>query len=194
MEDTLKRPVLRIKEFPNCNVDKLYSVPTDSVSKLMLIESDNFLAEQLLLILSNTLGDTLSSESTINYMMENHFEELKNQINWVDGSGLSRYNMVTPNAMVAILEKISAQVPKDKLYRLLTESGNSGTLKSSFPILEGSIHAKTGSMSHVYNLTGYLETKSGKTLLFSFMNNNFNVSFAELKTEMEKVLAVFVND
>ena len=107
---------------------------------------------------------------------------------------MSRYNQITPTALAAVLEKLYAQVPKEKLYQLLPESGTSGSLKSSFQNLEGSIHAKTGSMRYVYNLSGYLETKSGKTLIFSFMNNNFNVSFSELRFEMEKVLAVFVND
>jgi len=46
----------------------------------------------------------------------------------------------------------------------------------------------------VYNLSGFLETKSRKIVLFSFMNNNFNVSFNDLKREMERVLSVFVNN
>ena len=127
-------------------------------------------------------------------MMENHLSKLKDQIYWVDGSGLSRYNQVTPNAMVSLLEMIYYEIPKEKLFAFLPESGKNGTLKTSFALLEGRIHAKTGSMRHVYNLSGFLETNSGKTLLFSFMNNNFNVSSSELKKEMERVLAVFVDD
>ncbi|MCK5702963.1 MAG: D-alanyl-D-alanine carboxypeptidase [Cyclobacteriaceae bacterium] len=194
LSDTLKRPVSQMNEFPDCIAELYYSVPTDSVIKHILIESDNFLAEHMLLIISSQLGDTLDSKKVIKSMMENHLSELKNQIYWVDGSGLSRYNQVTPNAMVSILEKMYNEIPKEKLFALLPESGKTGTLKTTFPQLEGKIHAKTGSMTHVYNISGYLETNSGKILLFSFMNNNFNVSFSELKKEMENVLAVFVND
>jgi D-alanyl-D-alanine carboxypeptidase/D-alanyl-D-alanine-endopeptidase (penicillin-binding protein 4) len=158
------------------------------------MESDNFLAEQLLLLISNQLGDTLSSNRVIEYLLENELSEIKNEINWVDGSGLSRYNQVTPHAMVYILNKLLHQVPKVKLFHLLPESGNTGTLENSFINLKGKAHAKTGSMSYVYNISGFLETNSGKTLLFSFMNNNFDISFSELKAEMERVLAVFVND
>jgi len=194
LADTLQRDVEMAEAFPKGHFELLNSVPTDSVSKQILIESDNFLAEQMLLIISSQLGDTLSSMKSIEFIMDNYLSELEHEIYWVDGSGLSRYNLVTPNAMVRVLEHIYHKVPKVKLYQLLPESGKSGTLKSAFANLPGHIHAKTGSMSHVYNLSGYLETKTGKTLLFSFMNNNFNVSFSELKAEMEKVLAVFVND
>jgi len=194
LSDTLDRKVLFGKKFPQGYYEVIKSVPTDSVSKKILIESDNFLAEQMLLNISSQLGDTLSSEKSIDFMMGNYLSELKDEIYWVDGSGLSRYNQVTPNAMISILEHLYGQIPREELFYMLPESGKSGTLKNAFNGLNGKIHAKTGSMSHVYNLSGYLETNSGKTLLFSFMNNNFNVSFSELKGEMERVLSVFVND
>jgi len=194
LSDTLGQPVFTASKFPSGEFKTLYSVPTDSVAKHILIESDNFLAEHMLLVISSQLGDTLNSRESIKFIKENYLAELEKEINWVDGSGLSRYNQVTPHALIVVLEHIYHKVPKDKLYTLLPESGEAGTLKRSFASIAGHIHAKTGSMSHVYNLSGYLETKSGKTLLFSFMNNNFNVSFTELKKEMERVLAVFVND
>lgn len=194
LSDTLRRPITHGHSFPKCKTEIFYSVPTDSVTKHILIESDNFLAEQMLLVISSQFRDTLNSRKTIDFMMKTHLSELKDEIHWVDGSGLSRYNQVTPNAMVSILEAIYDEVPKEKLFALIPESGKSGTLETSFLRLKGKIHAKTGSMRHVYNLSGYLETNSGKTLLFSFMNNNFNVSFNELKKEMERVLSVFVND
>lgn len=192
--DTLHRTIEQKTTFPNCQKHTIYSVPTDSVSKYILIESDNFLAEQMLLMISNQLGDTLSSAKVIEYMMENRLVGLQQHINWVDGSGLSRYNQVTPHAMITILNKIYREVPKEKLFEMLPESGKNGTLETSFDNLSGKIHAKTGSMSHVYNLSGFLETNSGKIILFSFMNNNFAISFSELKMEMERVLNVFVND
>lgn len=194
LSDTLKRSIYSKETFPDCKTDVLYSVPADSIYKQILIESDNFLAEQLLLVISSQLGDTLSSKKTINFITEKKLPELQDQINWVDGSGLSRYNQITPNAIVAVLEKIYDEIPKENLFAYLPKSGSKGTLKTSFPQLKGRIHAKTGSMSHVYNLSGFLETKSGKMLLFSFMNNNFNVSIRELKAEMEKVLMIFIND
>jgi D-alanyl-D-alanine carboxypeptidase/D-alanyl-D-alanine-endopeptidase (penicillin-binding protein 4) len=77
---------------------------------------------------------------------------------------------------------------------MLPSSGHAGSFKNSFTSIDSYLHAKTGSMRHVYNLSGFLETKSGKTLLFSFMNNNFSAPASVLKNEMERVLSVFVND
>lgn len=194
LSDTLQRRIDMVPEFPSGHINTLFAVPSDSIYKQILIESDNFLAEQTLILISDQLGDTLSSQKSIDCVMENYLSELKDEIYWVDGSGLSRYNQVTPSAIVKVLEHIYGKIPREKLFYLFPESGKTGTIENSFTKLNGYIHAKTGSMSHVYNLSGYLETKSGKILMFSFMNNNFNVSFSELKVEMERVLEVFVND
>lgn len=194
LSDTLKKPVSLIEKFPSGAFKTLYSVPTDSVIRRIMVESDNFLAEQLLLVISNQLGDTLSSKKSIDFVLENYLKEIDNDIHWVDGSGLSRYNQISPNALILVLKHIYNEIPREKLLTMLPSSGRIGTLKNSLPSSDGYIHAKTGSMRYVYNLSGLLETKSGKTLLFSFMNNNFKVPSSVLKKEMERVLSVFVND
>ena len=194
LSDTLKKPVSLIEKFPSGAFKTLYSVPTDSVIRRIMVESDNFLAEQILLVISNQLGDTLSSKKSIDFVLENYLKEINNDIHWVDGSGLSRYNQISPNALILVLKHIYNEIPREKLLTILPFSGRTGTLKNSFPSGDGYIHAKTGSMRYVYNLSGLLETKSGKTLLFSFMNNNFKVPSSVLKKEMERVLSVFVND
>lgn len=191
LSDTLHRPVTMGCAVPDSTWQTLYAVAVDSLYKHMLLSSDNFLAEQLLLMASAGLGDTLSPKNAIKSMMEGPLGALHNDLHWVDGSGLSRYNMVTPHAMITILQMIALRVEKDKLYMLLPSAGTSGTIQSSYLTLKGMMHAKTGSMTHVYNLSGFLETKSGKTLIFSFMNNNFNTSFSELKIKMEYILKTF---
>ncbi len=194
LSDTLKRPVVLRNSFPDCSIKTIFSAPSDSVYSGILKKSDNFLSEQILYLISSRLGDSLSSERAIQYSLEQHLSEVRAAIKWVDGSGLSRYNQVTPFAMIWVLDHLYQEIPKENLYRLLPEPGKAGSFQNSFLKLQGHLHAKTGSMRHVYNVSGFLETKSGKTLIFSFMNNNFNVSFSELKTEMERVLLVFIND
>lgn len=154
----------------------------------MLQESDNFIAEQILLMSSKVLTDTLKADITLDYMKENHLQNLPDKVTWVDGSGLSVYNKFTPRAVVKLLEKISEEVPQKRLFQLLPAGGESGTLRNFYKAEEPYIYAKTGTISNVHTLSGYLKTKSGKVLIFSFMNNNYTVPSSEIKAGMEIIL------
>jgi D-alanyl-D-alanine carboxypeptidase/D-alanyl-D-alanine-endopeptidase (penicillin-binding protein 4) len=106
----------------------------------------------------------------------------------VDGSGLSRYNKFTPRSINELLQKIYNEYPEELILEIFPKGGETGTIKNNFIAQTPYIIAKTGSMSNVYNLSGYLVTKKGKWLVFSFMNNNFEVPSAFVKQEMEKIL------
>jgi len=166
----------------------LYSQHIDSVMKKMMIVSDNFIAEQMLIMGSGDLFDTLAADLCIDYAIDHLIPELKNQIDWVDGSGLSRYNKFTPRAINILLQKIYNEFPQELISDIFPKGGLSGTLKNNFKGETIFVVAKTGSMSNVYNLSGYLITKEGEWLIFSFMNNNFEVPMALVKREMEKIL------
>ena len=93
-----------------------------------------------------------------------------------DGSGLSRYDFVTAEALVTILE----HVYKDDKLRgpfeaSLPVAGRDGTLSNRFKgtAAEGNLRAKTGSMTGVRTLSGYLTTASGEPLVFAILANNF---------------------
>ena len=190
LSDTLQKPVkiLDPKKVDFSNSKLLYSIPTDSLYKRMLQVSDNFIAEQLLLMSSRVLSDSLKTDIAINYMEENHLQDLSQEIRWVDGSGLSIYNKFTPRTVVQLLEKISKEVAQKRLFELLPAGGESGTIKNFYKAEEPYIYAKTGTISNVHALSGYLKTKSGKVLIFSFMNNNYMVPSAEIKAGMEIIL------
>jgi serine-type D-Ala-D-Ala carboxypeptidase/endopeptidase (penicillin-binding protein 4) len=193
LSDTLHRSIHLAGHFPDCNRQKSYDIPTDSVLAKILLNSDNFLSEQMLLVISSTLRDSLSSRSVIELMTKNQLADIADDITWVDGSGLSRYNLISPNSIISVLKKIYLTQPREKIFKMLPEAGCTGSLKESFTGLSGKMYAKTGSMSGVYNLSGYLVTDSGKTLAFSFMNNNFTVPVSLIRQEMEKVLAAFMD-
>jgi serine-type D-Ala-D-Ala carboxypeptidase/endopeptidase (penicillin-binding protein 4) len=91
-----------------------------------------------------------------------------------DGSGLSRHDMVTPRAFVALLEYAQKQAWFPEYYASLPVSGMDGTLNERMKdsAISGRVHAKTGSVSHVRTLSGYAETPSGRKLIFSFLSNN----------------------
>ena len=193
LSDTLNKKVHLLRKLPKHVKlqQKLYSQPVDTLYKRMLHDSDNFFAEQLLLIAAGEISDTLDSEIVINHIKEEYFKDLPDDIKWVDGSGLSRYNLATPRSLVWILEKIYEEVPQERLFRLLPAGGASGTLKNDYSAPPGNppfVFAKTGTLSNNHNLSGYLVTASGKILIFSFMNNHYMTPTAVVKTKIDQVL------
>ncbi|MEM7382489.1 MAG: D-alanyl-D-alanine carboxypeptidase [Bacteroidota bacterium] len=161
----------------------------DSVLRRMMHISDNFLAEQLLILSSSTISDTLNSSRARDYMMDEHLGELKQAPRWVDGSGLSRYNLFTPESMVDVLNKLYQEIPRERLLHFFPVGGVSGTLEEWYPGDQAPyVFAKTGTLGNNHCLSGYLITKSGKTLIFSFMNNHFRLPNSAIKQRMQKVL------
>lgn len=193
LSDTLRREVKILKTLPPGTGDPstVYSVPADSLYKRMLQKSDNFIAEQILLLSAHQLKNIPRADVSINYMKKEHLKDLPDKIHWVDGSGLSRYNLVTPRSMVALLEKITEEIETEKLFDLLATGGKSGTLKYYYWAKEPYVFAKTGTLLHNHSMSGYLKTRSGKILVFSFMNSNHIVPTRQLKRQMEIILRDF---
>ena len=91
-----------------------------------------------------------------------------------DGSGLSRHDLVTARAIVALLKYAQDQPWSAIFYASLPVAGVDGTLEPLMKttVAAGRIHAKTGSVEHVRTRSGYAETINGRHLIFSFMSNN----------------------
>ena len=91
-----------------------------------------------------------------------------------DASGLSRHDLVTPRAIVTLLNFAQQQPWFEPYYASLPVAGQDGTLEDRMKNTPaaGRIHAKTGSVEHVRTLSGFAETPSGRRLLFSFLSNN----------------------
>ncbi|NHF59490.1 D-alanyl-D-alanine carboxypeptidase [Flavobacteriaceae bacterium TP-CH-4] len=189
LETVLKKKVQIINEFPEGDKELLFSVISDSVNKRMMVESDNFLAEQLLILAASSLSDTLDGFRAQEYILENQLSDLQHPPRWVDGSGLSRYNLFTPQSMVHVLQKLFDELPRDRLFTLFPAGGVSGTLEDWYTGDDQPyIYAKSGSLGNNYCLSGYLITHTGKTLIFSFMNNHFLRPSSEIKKRMEAIL------
>lgn len=186
LSDTLKRPVVLTNK-PLRQASTLYGISTDSLYRVMMQDSDNFIAEQLLMACAGVLSDTLQPEVAIRYMLSHELSDLPDKPEWVDGSGLSRYNLFTPRTLVALWRKIAAKVPRERLFPLLV-TGGKGTLKNLYKTSPPSIYGKTGSLSNNHCLSGFLLTKSGKTLIFSFMNSNFAQPTSEIRQHMQDIL------
>jgi len=162
--------------------------PLTPLLQEMMRESDNFIAEQLLFSISDKLFQELATERAIDYLLKTALSDLPDMPKWVDGSGLSRHNLITPRSLVRVVEKLVELLPEGELENLLAVGGKSGTLKNTFQASTPYIFAKTGSMTASYNLAGLVKTKSGKTYAFAFMNSNFPFAVSRVRKEVENVM------
>ena len=165
-----------------------YSWPIDTVLKRMMMKSDNMLAEHLLLNAAMQSIDTLNTGVFIKWFKDSYLSDIPQRIFWVDGSGLSRYNRLTPSDILYLLKKLYGEVKRDRLFSLFSEikiSQPAGKKKLENPPV---ILAKSGSMTGVCNLSGYIITSKGKVLAYSFMNNNFDSPIRDVRIAVAKIL------
>ena len=191
LQDTLKQQVQWINRALPAGAKTIYNTPTDSVYRKMLLTSDNFIAEQLLLVCSSVKYNYLNSDSVRQYALNNFLADLPDKPQWADGSGLSRLDLITPRSMIALLVKISAVINNDKrLHYLFPNGGVNGTLKSAYKTDNGEafIFAKTGSLSNNYNQSGYIITRKKRRFAFSFLNNNFTAPSQTIRAEMARIM------
>lgn len=163
------------------------SQPLDSMLRPMMHRSDNFYAEQTLLMASNEFLGYMSDRDMIDTMMKTDFKDMPDKPVWVDGSGLSRYNMLTPADYVWLLNKMRKEFPMERIRHILP-TGNAGTLTNYYRELGGKIFAKTGTLSGQVALSGYLYAKSGNLLLFSVLVNNHNTEAPKVRRHVERFL------
>jgi D-alanyl-D-alanine carboxypeptidase/D-alanyl-D-alanine-endopeptidase (penicillin-binding protein 4) len=165
----------------------LHSRPIDSMFRPMMYNSDNFFAEQTLLMVGNELFGTMNDSRVIDYLLKVALDSLPQKPNWVDGSGLSRNDLFTPQDMVWLLNRMQREFGLARMERLLP-TGGTGTLSAYYRQDSTFIYAKTGSLSGVVALSGYLFTKSGRLLLFSVLVNNYTGSGAVVRRQIEKLI------
>jgi D-alanyl-D-alanine carboxypeptidase/D-alanyl-D-alanine-endopeptidase (penicillin-binding protein 4) len=107
-----------------------------------------------------------------------------------DGSGLSRRNLSTPNALVATLEALHFSPQKELFYSSLPIAGISGTLRRRMnkTPAQGVVYAKTGTLRGVRALSGYLRHPQYGTLAFSIIGNNGRVSGSYLVRTIDRIV------
>jgi len=190
LSDTLKKPITVSSQKMDLDFKPLYSVAVDSVYKQMLVISDNFIAEQLMLQVAKKTKDTYNVEDGIAYILENHLQNLPQKPVWIDGSGLSVYNLFTPEDTVHLLIKMYQEIPLGKLLNYFAVGGKSGTLRNWYGGKDKSyVYAKSGTISNTYCLSGYVITKKGTLLIFSYMNNNFNQPTSKIRSQIQDHLS-----
>jgi D-alanyl-D-alanine carboxypeptidase/D-alanyl-D-alanine-endopeptidase (penicillin-binding protein 4) len=192
LADTLGKSIKYIELEKPSDTEVLYSVPADTAYKRMLQPSDNFIAEQLILMIASELGESLNTKHALEFITKNYLSDLPDIPQWADGSGLSRYNMFTPRSIVRLLQKIDNEFESDEqMFKLFPAGGESGTIENWYSNREGGdpyVFAKTGTLMNNHCLSGFIITNSGRKLIFSFMNNHYVTPSNVVKQEMEKVL------
>ncbi|MBV7528750.1 D-alanyl-D-alanine carboxypeptidase/D-alanyl-D-alanine-endopeptidase [Chitinophaga sp. sic0106] len=191
LEDTLHRPIGVALTAPGGRFELLRSVPVDSMFTPMMHRSDNFFAEQTLMMSSALLWDSINTRRLIKYVTDNYLTTLPQDAQWVDGSGLSRYNLFTPRDFVTVLTDMYKNYPQQRLWEIFA-TGGKGTLKNYYK--EQFVHAKTGTLTGSVCLSGYLVTKSNKTLVFSVLVNNNKESATSVRRAVEKLLTKIYKD
>lgn len=153
--------------------------------------SDNFIAESLYLLCS---ADRYARASYAgSHQMEEEFWRAvgmdASHVRPADGSGLSRENAVSPEALTKLLVEMHGV---DWWRESLPVSGRSGTMRYrlSQDGMAGRVRAKTGTLNGTVALSGYVTTNSGGTVVFSIMANNFTGSTAAVRNRIDEMVTV----
>ena len=154
-------------------------------------DSDNLSAEVLLRHMARAVGGESADDGldAVHAMLDEAGID-RNGIELFDGSGLSPYNRVTPEATVQFLTWTTTQNWGEAFRATLPVGGKAGSLSRRFrgTPLEGRIFAKTGTVQGVNALSGFLTAASGQTLVFSVISNDRAADAAPATPAMDAML------
>lgn len=169
----------------------LESAPLKEFAKHLNKTSDNHYAEMLL----KTMGAIVKGEGSATAGIQVVRETLealgvKGPFELRDGSGLSPYNLVSPRQILTVLEAMTTQAEYENLLHSFPISGVDGTLESRLkdgPLFQ-QVKAKTGTLTSVSGLSGYVTMPSGERLVFSIMGNRYPGETDYLKAQEDRIL------
>jgi len=176
-----------LKAAKGIKTETIYSQPTDSLLKIMMHRSDNFYADMCLQMVSQQVLKKMDEDAIIAEVLKRDLSGLPQQPRWVDGSGLSRYNQFSPADMLHVLNKLREEQSWERIKTIFPKNGT-GTLRAYQSRKDEFIYAKTGSLSGVLCLSGYVLSKKGKWYTFSIMVNNHHGIPAVIRKRMEAFL------
>jgi serine-type D-Ala-D-Ala carboxypeptidase/endopeptidase (penicillin-binding protein 4) len=175
------------------------SPPLSAIIEILNHESVNLYAEHLLKELGKKFrnrGSTAAGVEVIYEFLENAGVNTSG-VYIEDGSGLSPLNAINAKALSELLLYMKNKGAYFSEYiRSFPDAGREGTLKTCFrdEIFATSLHAKSGSMTRVRSYAGYLTTRSGRELVFSFIANDFSGPSRHIVTLFEDYLKDVINN
>ena len=174
-------------------ITKIMSPPLPTLLAEINQNSNNLYAEAILKILGKKLNNDNDTEaiklSLAKFKIDPESYTLK------DGSGLSRHNLITPKLLVDLLSAI-ARTPQGDIYRDTLAIGQiNGTLKDRFRQSPSPVNlwGKTGTLSGVTTLSGYLETATGETIVFSILVNNSDQKNRISRQAIDEIILLIQN-
>lgn len=178
------------------HIARFSSAPLADIISEMEMESDNFVAEQMLRIIGAQRGNegtTRAGSRAAMDLMKQFKLAGDGEIDMRDGSGLSRLNRLTPAAMDRLLESFYKSYVGESFFRMLATPGGRGTMKKRLvgSAAEGRLWAKTGALKGVCSLSGYYVRGNGNVASFVMFFNGYSVhsnSIRELQDRIVKVM------
>ncbi|MFA6400254.1 MAG: D-alanyl-D-alanine carboxypeptidase/D-alanyl-D-alanine-endopeptidase [Salinivirgaceae bacterium] len=173
-----------------------YSTSSPTLSTIIAqinIQSINLFAEHCLIQSAIALGTEpetdIATKAVLEFWRQKGMDIQGLSLN--DGSGLSNYNLITPEQVVFILQYMKNQSPHfNSFYQSLAVAGVSGTLKrlTLGSLAQGNLHGKSGTVDRSKAFAGYVTSISGRQIAFSMVVNNFSCSSKEASDQLEKLM------
>lgn len=159
---------------PGTVLAQTQSAPLHDLLRVMLKKSDNMIADTVFRTIGhermNVPGTWRAGADAVRQILRQKAGiNLGNTI-LVDGSGLSRHNLIAPATMMQVLQYIAQHDQELNFISMLPLSGHDGTLQYRGGLheagVDGKVSAKTGALQGVYNLAGFITTASGQRMAF----------------------------
>lgn len=167
------------------------SAPLSQVAQRFMKVSQNLYGEVLLRVAAAAGPSPADAATTVQQALASFGVEA-GSVQERDGSGLSRRDFVTARAITTLLQALARGPHREPFRATLPVAGQDGTLASRFreSPCSGRLVAKTGSLSHVRSLSGYVTSTSGHTYVFSVIANNYLAPTRDIDAIADGALAL----
>ncbi len=167
-------------------VATLTSPPLSEIFKALLKPSQNQIAEMVfrtLALQATGSGRTDSARAVVERQIAQWGVPVPTEAVVRDGSGLSRYDYISPRTVVRILDAVRKSPAFQVYYDALPIAGVDGTIRSRMKgtPAEGNVHAKTGTVAQARSLSGYVTTADHHMLIFSLLANNWTANIRDVE-------------
>ena len=171
------------------------SNPVSAVMPLILKNSSNLPAETIYKLAASKKYDASGTDELAGTMFEEFYNNLGADTSGIiikDGSGASRYNLLNAEWMSDALVKLHKKENFGKFKENAAQPGE-GTLADRLLELRGSARLKTGSLSNVSSIAGYVKSKDGKEYALAVLIQNFKQNQSEIKQFEDEIIRIIYN-